>query len=143
MLFVPLVVWENGERKCHVVQNNAAAESSCCDLSLLSWLQFRAKMLFIVCLGPVTFLKLHASPLIFNSQLIIPLIQHLRINVYLFTVLNSELVVLSSPQEGNENILLNCCIDSQSKTRLSLRPRNQLVWCFVCLVSLDKQGSDP
>lgn len=75
-------------------------------MSLLSWLQFSAKILFIVCVGPVTFLKLYAFPLGFNSQLIIPLIQHLRINVYQLTVLNSKLVGLSSPQEGNETILL-------------------------------------
>lgn len=55
-------------------------------------------------MGPVTFLKLYAFPLRFNSQLIIPLIQHLRINVYKLTVL--KLVGLSSPQEGNETTLL-------------------------------------
>lgn len=102
-------------------------------MSSLSWLQFRAKTLVLVCVGPVTFRKLYAFPLSFNSQLIIPLIQHLRINVYQLTVLFSRLGGLLSPQETNENVPTKCELlqrfTVKNKTELEAQKPVGLVFC--------------
>lgn len=117
-----------------VVGNTAAGEPSCCDLSLLSWLRFGAKILFIYGLcGSRNLSETYRFPLSFDSQLIIPLIQHLRINVYQLTVLNSKLVGLSSPQGGNENVLLDSEL-VKYKTELEAKKPVGLVFCVFSVV---------
>lgn len=68
-----------------------------------------------------------------TPQLIISLIQHLRINVYQFTVPSSKLVGLSSLQEGNENIPMNCKLlhrfTVEYKTELEAKKPVGLVFC--------------
>lgn len=62
---------------------------------------------FSLC-GTSSISKLYAFPLSFNSQIIIPLIQHLGINVYHLAVLISKLGGLLSPQQGNDIFPRDC-----------------------------------